>query len=84
MESPIPALMAAVDKGDRSAAEPLFAALYAELHRLAKQELSRQGGAMSVGATTLLHEAYLNMAEGGTTTFPSPRFGQVSRGTGDS
>jgi RNA polymerase sigma factor (TIGR02999 family) len=70
VEPTIPSLMAAVEQGDHSAAEPLFAALYGELHRLAKRELSRQGGAMSVGATTLLHEAYLNIARGPATTFP--------------
>jgi len=60
----IPSLIAAVEQGDRSAAEPLFSALYTELHRLARHELSRQGAPLSVSATTLLHEAYLNMAAG--------------------
>jgi RNA polymerase sigma factor (TIGR02999 family) len=50
--------------------EPLFSALYAELHRLAKRELSRPGAPMSVSATTLLHEAYLNIADGPAAAFP--------------
>ncbi len=70
MECTIPSLMAAVEQGDQSAAKPLFAALYTELHRLAKRELSRQGAPMSVSATTLLHEAYLNIADGPTAVFP--------------
>jgi RNA polymerase sigma factor (TIGR02999 family) len=64
VKTTIPSLIVAVERGDESAAEPLFAALYGELHRLARHELARQGGAMSVSATTLLHEAYLNIADG--------------------
>src|SRR6185295_218862 len=60
--SSISELMGAAERGDRSAAEALFAALYAELHRLAKRELARQPGLVSLGATTLLHEAYLDVA----------------------
>jgi RNA polymerase sigma factor (TIGR02999 family) len=66
----IPALMAAVEQGDSSAAEPLFEALYAELHGLAKRELSRRGAPLSVSATTLLHEAYLNIADARGAAFP--------------
>ncbi|HXS28234.1 MAG TPA: ECF-type sigma factor [Steroidobacteraceae bacterium] len=39
----------------------LFAALYEELRRLADRELRRHPGA-SVSPTTLVHEAYVNMA----------------------
>lgn len=45
-----------------AAAEELFAQLYGELHRLAEHTLRRDGGAMTLGTTTLLHEAYLKMA----------------------
>jgi hypothetical protein len=37
MESTIPSLIGAAERGDGSAAEALFGALYAELHRLAKR-----------------------------------------------
>lgn len=47
-----------------------FASLYAELHRIAKRELARQGHAARVSATTLLHEAYLDMAERQLPGFP--------------
>jgi RNA polymerase sigma factor (TIGR02999 family) len=41
-------------------ADALFNELYAELHRLARRELYRQGSVQGrLGATTLLHEAYL-------------------------
>jgi len=61
--SVVSSLMLAAEKGDRSASESLFAALYSELHRMAKRELARQGFAVSLSVTTLLHEAYLEMAE---------------------
>ncbi|MGZ8992688.1 MAG: ECF-type sigma factor [Burkholderiaceae bacterium] len=52
----------AADGGDSHAAEQLFAALYAELHRMAKQQLHRNAFGLTLGATTLLHEAYLDIA----------------------
>jgi RNA polymerase sigma factor (TIGR02999 family) len=36
--------------------------LYAELHRLARRQLARVGHGATLSATTLLHEAYLQMA----------------------
>ncbi|HZT77319.1 MAG TPA: ECF-type sigma factor [Vicinamibacterales bacterium] len=47
-----------------------FASLYAELHRIARREVGRQGHAARVSATTLLHEAYLDMAERELPGFP--------------
>jgi RNA polymerase sigma factor (TIGR02999 family) len=48
----------------------LFAALYSELHRLAKRELARHDFHVGLGATTLLHEAYLDMAAREGPSFP--------------
>lgn len=62
MES-IASLIAAAENGDASAAAVLFDVLYSELHGLARRELARQGVAISLGATTLLHEAYLDMSQ---------------------
>ncbi len=45
-----------------SAAEQLFEALYLELHQLAERQLRRGGSNLSLGTTTLLHEAYLQFA----------------------
>ena len=42
----------------------LFSTLYSELHRLARRQLAGQFIPARLGATTLLHEAYLNMARG--------------------
>jgi RNA polymerase sigma factor (TIGR02999 family) len=58
------------DQADSGAAEKLFAALYAELHRLAEHHLRRGGSALSLGTTTLLHEAYLNIAGREGVDFP--------------
>jgi RNA polymerase sigma factor (TIGR02999 family) len=60
---PISALFGAAERGDPGAASALFDALYRELHRLARRELRGQGAAIGLGTTTLLHEAYLEMAQ---------------------
>jgi RNA polymerase sigma factor (TIGR02999 family) len=74
-EAAISSLVAAADRGDRAAADALFSALYAELHRMARRELARGGGGVSLGVTTLLHAAYLEMAPRGGGAFPdAPRF----------
>ena len=52
------------------ASDRLFALLYQELHRLAEHNLRRNGAAATLGATTLLHEAYLNIAERDDVAFP--------------
>ena len=70
VESGISSLVVAAEQGDRPAAEALFAALYSELHRLAKRELARPGVPVSLSATTLLHEAYLDMAARDGPSFP--------------
>ena len=63
----------------------LFSSLYSELHRLAKRQIARQWSPSALGATTLLHEAYLNMAHRNEPVFPDEaRFmgyaGRVMRG----
>ncbi len=63
-------LAQASDQGDGAAARALFAALYDELHSLAEQQLWRAGGQLSLGTTTLLHEAYLKLAEREGPRFP--------------
>jgi RNA polymerase sigma factor (TIGR02999 family) len=44
--------------------------LYSELHGLARRELAWRGHPASLSATTLLHEAYLNMSARETAAFP--------------
>jgi RNA polymerase sigma factor (TIGR02999 family) len=64
----ISALIASTDAGERSAADALFSALYAELHDLAQRQLA--GSSLTLGPTTLLHEAYLNMSQREGPVFP--------------
>jgi RNA polymerase sigma factor (TIGR02999 family) len=47
---------------DNTATDALFSTLYSELHRLAKRELARQWDPLTLSVTTLLHEAYLDIA----------------------
>jgi RNA polymerase sigma factor (TIGR02999 family) len=70
LESTLSALFASAAQGDAAASEQLFQALYAELHRLAERELWRSGGVVTLGATTLLHEAYLNISGRDAVSFP--------------
>jgi RNA polymerase sigma factor (TIGR02999 family) len=63
-------LIERADRADPSAAEKLFALLYHELHGLAQHHLRRGGSGLSLGATTLLHEAYLSMAGRDGVAFP--------------
>jgi RNA polymerase sigma factor (TIGR02999 family) len=61
--------MAAAGAGDSSAAEALFVALYGELHRMASRKLARDRG-LTLGTTSLLHEAYLDIAGRESAHFP--------------
>ncbi|MGE5275407.1 MAG: ECF-type sigma factor [Acidobacteriota bacterium] len=70
MERSISILLASTESGDRSAADALFSSLYAELHGLAEKQLARQGSGITLGATTLLHEAYLDMSRREGAVFP--------------
>lgn len=69
-EPSLSALIDAAERGDSSAADALFSALYSELHRLAKRQLARQGFPLSLGATTLLHQAYIEIAGKDRVSFP--------------
>jgi RNA polymerase sigma factor (TIGR02999 family) len=51
--------------------DALFSTLYFELHRLAKRQLAKQWFPNAIGVTTLLHEAYLDMADRNGVSFQS-------------
>jgi RNA polymerase sigma factor (TIGR02999 family) len=70
LEPTLSLLIEAAERGDQSAADALFSALYAELHRVAKRELARQGVPVSLSATTLLHQAYIELSGKDGTSFP--------------
>ena len=63
-------LAARAETGDPSARDALFAALYQELHRLAQVHVHRNAGDLTLGATTLLHEAYLDISQRNLLAFP--------------
>ena len=62
-EQQLASLITAAETGDADARQQLFASLYRELHDIARRELRRDGSNLTLGATTLLHEAYLNFGE---------------------
>ena len=70
MTTDITSLLASAEQGDRAAADAVFAALYEQLHRLARRELARRGSGVTLGATTLLHDAYLDMSGRDGKAFP--------------
>jgi RNA polymerase sigma factor (TIGR02999 family) len=70
VDDTLQALISAAERGDLVARDSLFAALYAELHRLARRELARRGSIAGIGVTTLLHDAYLAMASRSEPVFP--------------
>jgi len=63
-------LIGAAEQGDKTATEALFRTLYVELRRMAKRELGKRAGFVSISATTLLHEAYLDMSAREGQSFP--------------
>lgn len=63
-------LIEAAENGNRSASDSLFAALYSELHGLARRQLARAGLPVTISATTLLHQAYIEMADREGVSFP--------------
>lgn len=69
-DAPIGDLIRTVDAGAGAAADELFSRLYRELHTLAEHHLRRSAPDLTLGATTLLHEAYLDMAGRESVSFP--------------
>lgn len=64
-ESPDPIVPATAPRTDA-----LFTMLYGELRRLAQRQMAREGDGARLGATTLLHEAYLDMSVRHALDFP--------------
>ena len=70
MDAPISALIVTADAGNPAASQELFAQLYRELHTLAERALRRAPADVTLGTTTLLHEAYLSLAAREGVRFP--------------
>ncbi len=66
----IPVSSTSTGRDDGPSSEALFAALYRELRGLARRELARSGPGASLGSTSLLHEAYLDVAQREELAFP--------------
>ncbi len=60
--SALAAALAAAERGELPATAELFATLYRELHRLARKQLHVNASGLTLGATTLLHEAYIDLS----------------------
>jgi RNA polymerase sigma factor (TIGR02999 family) len=69
MDPTLSSLIASAERGDPNASAALFAALYSKLHRMAKRHLAHSHG-VSLGTTTLLHEAYLDVSRKDGNIFP--------------
>jgi len=52
--------------GDQEATDRLLRIVYGDLRHLAAREIRRKGGARTLQATALVHEAYLKIAAGGS------------------
>lgn len=63
-------LVTAADLGDADSVREVFASLYTELHALAESHLRRQSEDFSLGTTTLVHDAYLQMSSRSPVAFP--------------
>jgi RNA polymerase sigma factor (TIGR02999 family) len=70
LDSSVSSLIASAEGGDRQAADALFTALYGELHRMAQRQLARSAPYLTLGTTTLLHEAYVDLAGREGAVFP--------------
>jgi RNA polymerase sigma factor (TIGR02999 family) len=69
--TPFATLVEAAERGDAPAKEALFARLYAELHRVAERQLLRMAHPnLTLGATTVLHEFYLDLSGRESLAFP--------------
>jgi RNA polymerase sigma factor (TIGR02999 family) len=70
MECTLSTPILSANHGGGQGSEAFFAALYRELRGLARRELARLGPGGSLGVTSLLHEAYLDIAQREGMAFP--------------
>ncbi|MCI0457575.1 MAG: ECF-type sigma factor [Gemmataceae bacterium] len=56
-------VLSAIEEGDPQAAEQLLPLVYDELRRLAAQKMARESPGQTLGATALVHEAYLRLVD---------------------
>lgn len=61
--SDVTRILAALEQGDRFAAEQLLPLVYGELRKLAAQKLAQESPGQTLQATALVHEAYLRLVD---------------------
>lgn len=61
--SEVTRILCAIELGDSHAAEQLLPLVYDELRRLATQKLAQEKPGQTLGATALVHEAYLRLVD---------------------
>ena len=73
VSSPEPAVIpgSALSTDDVQASS-LFAALYGDLHRLARRELTRNGAREFASTSTIVHEAWLDISQRPSLAFEAP------------
>src|SRR5215207_8951412 len=59
--SDVTQILNAIEQGDPQAAQQLLPAVYEELRKLAAQKLAHEKPGQTLGATALVHEAYLRL-----------------------
>ena len=69
-EQALSPLVRSADAGDPAATRQLYALLYDELKRMARRELNRSGGGLSLSASALLHETFLKLSRREELVFP--------------
>lgn len=69
MTPSISELLERLSQGDRSALNPIVAALYPEMHRIATRHLKNERPGHTLQTTALVHEAYLKLLGGSSGGF---------------
>lgn len=54
-------MLNAIERGEEGAADQLFALVYDDLRRMAKRKMVHESAGITLGATGLVHEAYLRL-----------------------
>jgi RNA polymerase sigma factor (TIGR02999 family) len=67
--SQVAQLLESIDRGDEQAASKLLPLVYDELRRLAGRKMGREKPGQTIGATGLVHEAYLRLVGGGEKSY---------------
>jgi RNA polymerase sigma factor (TIGR02999 family) len=66
-------ILSAIERGEPQAAEQLWHLVYDELRQLAGAQMARETPGQTLGATALVHEAYLRLAGGQDQAFANRR-----------